>query len=121
MGIDGGWHSGLLSHTDGKLAQHIKEGWYISNKAGAPWAYQVRPETIGQFIGLRDRENKEVFSGDRIRIYWTTLDDFTEENICYDSKYCYYKYGNNPLCELFDPIIQFEVVGNIYEPPKQNP
>lgn len=76
------------------------------------------PEIISmQFIGLTDKNRKEVYEGDRIRIYWRADDDFTDEIISYDEKYCYFKYGNNPICELFDPETPFEVIGNIYEPP----
>lgn len=43
--ISGNWVNGLLANKDDK--------WYISNKAGSPFAYEVRPETLCQFTGLR--------------------------------------------------------------------
>jgi uncharacterized phage protein (TIGR01671 family) len=70
-----------------------------------------------QLIGILDKHGKEVYEGDRIRIYWRD-DDFTDEVITYDEKYCYFKYGNNPICELFDPETPFEVISNIYENPE---
>ena len=33
--ISGNWVNGLLANKDDK--------WYISNKAGSPFAYEVRP------------------------------------------------------------------------------
>ena len=39
--ISGNWVNGLLANKDDK--------WYISNKVGMPFAYDVRPETICQF------------------------------------------------------------------------
>ena len=52
-GINGEWYKGLLSISQGKPGQPEK-GYYISNEAGMPWAYQVRPETIGQLIATID-------------------------------------------------------------------
>ena len=43
--ISGNWVHGLLANKDDK--------WYISNKAGAPFAYEIRPESICQCTGLR--------------------------------------------------------------------
>jgi hypothetical protein len=60
-GINGEWHKGLLSISQGKPGQPEK-GYYISNEAGMPWAYQVRPETIGQLIATID--GQEFYEGD---------------------------------------------------------
>lgn len=58
----GDWHYGLLSHVENKgVCGDI--GWFMSNSVGAPFAYQIRPETIGQFTGLYDVKKREIYRG----------------------------------------------------------
>lgn len=54
--INGNWVNGLLANKDDK--------WYISNKAGMPFAYDVRPETICQFTGLCDKNGNRIWDND---------------------------------------------------------
>lgn len=53
---NGEWVTGFLHCKDDK--------WYISNKAGSPFAYEVRPDTICQCTGLKDKKfGRMILSG----------------------------------------------------------
>ena len=54
--ISGEWLIGLLAVKDGK--------YYINNKVGRPFAYEIRPETICQCTGLKDDNNNLIFEND---------------------------------------------------------
>jgi len=57
MDIKGKWYYGLVCKpTAGKF----KGKTFISNSVGIPMAYEVRPETVGQFTGYKDRQGKEI-------------------------------------------------------------
>ena len=61
---NGEWVEGLLAHKDNK--------WYISNKAGKPFAFEVRPETICQYTGLTDKNGNKIWENDVLKIARTS-------------------------------------------------
>lgn len=54
--IRGDWVQGLLASNDDK--------WYISNKVGRPFAFEIRPESICQCTGLKDKNGKLIWEND---------------------------------------------------------
>lgn len=125
MGIKGNWYFGNLSILK-KDIDHIKSGYYISNSVGLPFAYEIRPETIGQFTGLLDKNGNEVFEGDIILIKDNKkiVNDYISE-IEWNNKELSFGFKKSlhwqrPCESLWCWIIdcEIEVLGNIFENPK---
>lgn len=121
--FNGKWRYGNYAHIK-KDFSTVKAGHYISNSVGAPFAFLVRPETVSQFTGLKDRNETEIYEGDILRLnqqysyyvsfengcfylYHTELKDETGED---------YRWG--PIFRLEKLGFQVEVIGNIYENPE---
>lgn len=112
--INGNWVNGLLANKNDK--------WYISNKAGIPFAYDIRPETICQFTGLCDKNGNKIWEND---ILMAHLDEFFPEDVTYETV----EWGvagwvtheansiDRQYLDEFD-LEHFEVVGNIFDNPE---
>lgn len=118
--INGDWVFGLLAHPTGKVMNGGEKSgnWYICNSVGRPFAYEVRPETIGLFSTLRAEKGVEIYEGD-IVIFDNTVKPDVERNKPYEVKFKEGKFVVEDFGKLFD-LCDYEsfhtkVIGNVHE------
>jgi hypothetical protein len=117
MALNGQWFYGNLAiiPNDIKTAG-VKAGYYISNRAGFPFAYPVRPETVGQYTGLKDRNGTEIFEGDLL----FDKDELTRPFIVkWDDEWAqFYVDCGGGSTDFLWKWANLEVIGNIYANPE---
>lgn len=119
---NGEWVAGFL---------HCKENkWYISNKAGAPFAFEVRPDTICQCTGLKDKNGKLIWENDVIKYHFGNAYAqirYGAYKSCFDNQktehigfYVDWSESRNYRKDLgyWINMVNAEVVGNIFDNPE---
>ncbi|EKZ4226618.1 hypothetical protein QSN54_003006 [Listeria monocytogenes] len=120
--VNGAWVCGNLSILKKKIG-NVDAGSYISNSAGAPFAYKVRPETVSQFTGLTDENGKKIFEGDIVEIIeidaFGNLDWNRLKGKVMFSEGAWLVTDNRSFAiPLRSEINEIKVIGNIYENPE---
>ena len=111
-------------------------GYYIV-AAGMPFisVFGVRepiliiPKTLGQYTGIKDKNDKEIYEGDIVELTNTYKGMNTKSIVEIDfidftfagkwaEEYSPSGYMYNPLGSYNFPIVTIEVIGNIYENPE---
>ena len=75
----------------------------------------IHPETLGQYTGKKDKNNKKIFIKDIIKAW---LHNETPMIFPITFRAGCFWYGNWNFCEFLDKFRNIEVIGNIFDNPE---
>lgn len=117
------WVYGYLSEIFGKDSRRftIDEAIHFDADGNSLNVFEVYPETVGQFTGFYDKNDKEIYDGDVLKsnyedyIYWVKYEN--------GGFYIYNdmgRYGSiKRAFEVYKECeMQVEIIGNIYDNPE---
>lgn len=105
--------------TGGWFFVNIIHGVDAKKYMGLIWEdYQIIPETIGQYTGLKDSNGTKIFEGDIVTAKFKSNGARFNFEIRYNFKKGIYEFHNRCIGVLFDHIRSLRVIGNIHDNPE---
>ena len=91
----------------------VTELYHVDGAEWNEYGEDVRPETVGQFTGLHDKNGKEIYEGDILQSHYG---DGPIGEVMWNDEYACFDYRDENLgCYAKDML---QIIGNIYENPK---
>lgn len=118
---DGEWVEGFYTRFNGK--EHRIYSGYAETDCGdyyPDWC-NVRPETVGQFVGLTDKNGKQMFEGDIVTGLFLFGLSVNAVVTFQDGAFgLEWHRGNAKTFNAFTSIcnVEYEVIGNIHDNPE---
>lgn len=117
----GTWYFGNLQTR--KISRQQSSAWIIGYDE-SPMLVSVDPSTVGQFTGLYDKNGKEIYEGDVVRLTGKTNETLLF-NVDWHKHLCkfYLSFGeeqkvNDTKTDIFEIMrmgYNYEVIGNIHD------
>ena len=125
------WVEGLLGYCN--FNRGIEKAIYVATELGSIIPYRIKPETVGQYTGLTDKNGTKIFEGDIVCIRYRNgeiccIGDVQFSHGVYGAEWLSNKknksmvggWGQLHNLRRFDDDIinDIEVIGNIYDNPE---
>ena len=111
--VEGYYYKAKYYRTDDELCDYITVP-HLNEYSVPSSKYVVDPSTVGQYIGLNDRDGTKIFEGDIVKRF--LLGEMRVYQIVYDNGLASFIGQAGIKFTTFDyDSAEFEVVGNIYD------